>query len=82
MTQRIIYKTTEGGVAVIIPAPEALAAYGISAIALKDVPAGLPFKIIDAADIPTDRTQRNLWTVDEVDLTDGIGADYDTFQEE
>ena len=79
--QRIIYYSGRC-LAVIIPTPDALATYGIEAIALKDVPAGLPFKIIDASDIPTDRTERNLWTVDEADLTDGIGADYDTFPEE
>lgn len=79
MTQVIIYKNDEGGVAVIHPTPEALATYGIEAIALKDVPAGKPFKIIDAADLPTDRTYRDAWTVDETELTDGVGAEYDTF---
>lgn len=82
MNKCIIYLTSQGGLAIIIPTQEALANYGIEAIALKDVPTGLPFKIIDASDIPIDRTQRNLWTVDEADLTDGIGADYDTFPEE
>jgi hypothetical protein len=33
-----------------------------------------PYKIVDAADIPTDRSQRALWDVDEADLTDGVGA--------
>ena len=74
MTQRIIFKTDEGGVAVIIPTPEALEKYGIQAIAIKDVPAGKPFKIVDAADIPSDRSQRDAWTVDEAELTDGIGG--------
>ena len=73
---RIIYKTDEGGVAVIIPTPEALDLHGIQAIAIKDVPAGKPFKIVDAADIPSDRTERDAWTIDEADLTDGVGADY------
>jgi hypothetical protein len=48
----------------------------ILAVALKDVPAGKPFKIIDASDIPSDRSQRNAWTVDEAELTDGAGAEY------
>lgn len=81
MTNRIIYQTTEGGVAVIIPTPEALATYGIEAVARKDVPAGRPFKIVDAADIPTDRTERSLWTVDVADLTDGVGAESSTLPE-
>ena len=79
MTQRIIFKTDEGGVAVIIPTPEALEKYGIQAIAIKDVPAGKPFKIVDAADIPTDRSQRDAWTVDEAELTDGIGGTSNEF---
>jgi hypothetical protein len=59
MNQRIIYPTDEGGVAVIIPAAEC--GLSIEAIAAKDVPAGKPFKIVDVADIPTDRTFRNAW---------------------
>ncbi len=56
---RIIYPTPEGGVAIITPAPDC----GLTAeqIAAKDVPAGVPFRIVDASDIPTDRTFRNAW---------------------
>lgn len=100
MNQRIIYPTDDGGVAVIIPAPEARrqievipAAYETVVVpatetepektiqemvtpavlrdetdeefaawvAAKDVPEGKPFKIVDVADIPTDRTFRNAW---------------------
>jgi len=81
MNQRIIYQTNEGGVAIIIPTPEALEQYGIEAIALKDVPAGKPFKIVDASNIPEDRTFRAAWSVDEADLTDGVGAEHNTFDE-
>jgi hypothetical protein len=76
---RIIYRTDEGGVAVIIPTQEALDAHGIMAIAIKDVPAGKPFKIVDVSDIPTDRSERDAWTVDEADLTDGIGGESNEF---
>lgn len=61
MTQRIIYPTDEGGVAIVIPAPEVLETMTIEEIAAKDVPAGKEFKIIDTADVPTDRTFRNAW---------------------
>jgi hypothetical protein len=74
MTQVIIYKNNEGGVSVIIPTQEALEQHGIQAIAIKDVPSGKPFKIMDAADIPSDRSERDAWTVDEADLTDGVGG--------
>ena len=76
---RIIYKNDDDGVSVIIPAPEALAKYSIEAIAAKDVPAGKPYKIVDASEIPTDRSERNAWTVDEADMTDGIGGDSNEF---
>jgi len=59
MNQRIIYKTDEGGVAVIVPAAEC--GLTIEEIAAKDVPAGKPFKIVDVSDIPEDRTFRNAW---------------------
>ena len=59
MNQRIIYPTDDGGVAVIIPAPEC--GLTIEAIAVKDVPEGKPYKIVDVADIPEDRTFRNAW---------------------
>ena len=63
MNQRIIYPTDDGGVAVIVPAPEC--GLSIEAIAAKDVPAGKPYKIVDVADIPTDRTFRNAWEFSE-----------------
>jgi len=61
MTKRIIYPTDDGGVAIVIPAPEALETMTIEEIAAKDVPTGKSFKIIDTADVPTDRTFRNAW---------------------
>ena len=59
MNQRIIYPTDDGGVAVIVPAPEC--GLTIEEIAAKDVPAGKSYKIVDVADIPEDRTFRNAW---------------------
>lgn len=79
MNQRIIYPTDEGGIAVIIPTPECLQEHTIEEIAAKDVPAGKPYKIVDVADIPSDRTFRNAWEVDPNTLTDGVGADSNEF---
>lgn len=61
MNQRIIYPNPEGGVCVIIPAPEALEFMTIEEIAAKDVPTGIEYKIIDASELPQDRTFRNAW---------------------
>lgn len=76
---KIVYKNESGGVSIITPTPEALAIYGIDAIAVKDVPAGKPYKIIDVSEIPEDRSQRNAWTVDDAELTDGIGGESNEF---
>ena len=76
---RIIYKTDEGGVAVIIPTDNALDEHTIEEIAKKDVPEGKPYKIVSVDDIPSDRTFRNAWEADEADLTDGVGGEHDMF---
>jgi hypothetical protein len=76
---RIIFIQDNGTVAVIIPTPEALEKHSIQAIAIKDVPAGKPFKIMDASDIPSDRTFRAAWTVSESELTDGVGGESNEF---
>jgi hypothetical protein len=59
--KRIIYKTDEGGVAIIVPAPEC--GLTIEEIAAKDVPAGKQYFIVDADQIPADRTFRNAWEI-------------------
>jgi hypothetical protein len=57
--QRIIYPTNEGGVAIIIPAPEC--GLTIEQIAAKDVPAGKPWRIVSVSNVPADRTFRAAW---------------------
>lgn len=59
--KRIIYPTDDGGVAVIIPAPEFLKTHTIEELAVKDVPSGKAYQIIDEADVPSNRTFRNAW---------------------
>ena len=59
MNSRIIYPTEDGGVAVIIPAAEC--GLTIEEIAAKDVPEGKPYKIVDVANIPSDRKFRDAW---------------------
>lgn len=74
MGEVIVYNQPNGVLAVIHPNPDC--GLTIAQIAAKDVPFGLPYKIIDSADVPTDRRWRNSWTADNSDLTDGVGADY------
>ncbi len=58
--KRILFPNDDGGVSIIIPA-ESLE------LAMKDIPSGKPYLIVDAADIPTDREFRNAWTADFTD---------------
>tara|TARA_R110000796_G_C14458418_1_gene424218 strand:- start:370 stop:585 length:216 start_codon:yes stop_codon:yes gene_type:complete len=71
MQKRIIYQTQNGGVAIIIPADCGLT---VEQIAKKDVPTGLPYKIVNVSEIPKDRSERDQWSVDGADLTDGVGS--------
>ena len=59
MNQRVIYPTPDGGVAILMPIPDC--GLTLDEIIAKDVPPGVPYKIIDAADVPADRTFRNAW---------------------
>jgi hypothetical protein len=54
--KRIIYQNSEGGLSVIIPTESV-------ELALKDVPEGVPYEIVDVADIPSDRTFRGAWVM-------------------
>ena len=69
MNQRIIYPQ-ETGIAVITPTGE----LSLEETALKDVPSGVKYKIIDASDLPEDRDFRNAWEYDFNTDFDGVGA--------
>jgi hypothetical protein len=71
--KRIIYKNPDNSISIILPSPEALQFMTIEQIAKKDVPTGYKYKIINSSEMPTDRTFRNAWSVDESELTDGVG---------
>lgn len=69
--QRIVYPLDEG-IVVITPLACGLT---VEQIAAKDVPAGTPYLIVDATDIPADRTYRAAWTCD-FSQPDGYGVGY------
>lgn len=80
MSKIIITKNLEtGGVVTIRPTPECLQKYTIQEIADKDVPAGLPYKIMDDTELPADDMFFDAWEIDDSELTDGIGADRTEF---
>ena len=53
----IIYPNDNGGVCILTPAESV-------ELAMKDIPSGKPYLIVDAADIPATREFRNAWTAD------------------
>ena len=66
---KIIYPN-ETGIAVITPTGDLT----VEETALKDVPSGVKYKIIDASDLPQDRDFRNAWEFDFTTDFDGVGA--------
>lgn len=81
MNQVIIYITKNieeelesfSSLNIITPTQDALSSMTIEEIARKDVPAGYKYKIINKSELPNDRTFRDAWTINEDELTDGIG---------
>jgi|TARA_R100001082_G_C4352078_1_gene155014 hypothetical protein len=66
--KKIVYPN-ENGIAVINPTGE----LSVENTALKDVPTGVKFKIIEDTDLPKDRTFRNAWEFDFSKDFDGVG---------
>jgi hypothetical protein len=80
MTQAIIYKQDNGIPAVLVPTAEVLETHSIMEVAIKDVPAGKPFKIIDASELAElDKIPQEAWEIDDADLNDGIGGKSNEF---
>ena len=65
-TSRIIFQSESGGVSVIVPT-------GSVELALKDVPEGVPYEIVEATDIPSDRYFRNAWIADGAAVAVDLG---------
>jgi len=64
----------DGTLNIVIPSGE----IEVEQVALKDVPAGVAYKIVDISVIPTDRTYRNAWEVD-MSNPDGYGIGHDAW---
>jgi hypothetical protein len=73
MGKRIVYQLPEQPVAVLIPCDCGLT---LKQIGQKDVPVGVPFWTVDAAELPADRAYRNAWRLDPAQLGEpaGIGG--------
>ena len=67
---KIIIYPEETGIAVIYPSGD----LSVEGTALKDVPSGVKYKIIDVSDLPENRDFRNAWEFDFSKDSDGVGA--------
>jgi hypothetical protein len=72
MSAPVILFLNAGAPALLVPSPEALARMSLLEIAVKDVPAGRPFLIVEASDLPAGPQED--WALDETTFTDGVGA--------
>lgn len=78
---RIIFENQDKSIGILIPTQQALDTYGIDAIAKKDVPAGLPYWIVEDSEIPTNREDRDSWVMDTDIEPHGYGSVFYTFEE-
>jgi hypothetical protein len=74
MTQVIIYPGDNGNIALVMPTGE----LPIEDVAQKDVPAGKPYLIVDAASIPEDHTFFGAWEAD-FSKPDGEGIGHEAW---
>ena len=79
---RVIYKNNDSSVAILIPAQEVLDIVGLKSIAEKDTPQGLPYWLVMDTDIPSDRTNRNAWVLENTPEPDGFGGVSNEFTDE
>ena len=61
--KRIVYIQDNGIVAIVIPSDDC--GLTVEEIQAKDVPDGKTSYILDATDVPSDRSFRNAWTFTE-----------------
>lgn len=80
MSKVIIYKQDNGVPAVVVPMPECLKEHTVKEIAVKDVPFGKKFKIVNSSDVPWDIPQE-AWEINDAVLTDGIGGESHEFDQ-
>lgn len=76
MTQVIIYPNDKGWLSVLTPAPEC--GLSVEEVARKDVPAGKPYHIINADQLPQEFIFFEAWEAD-FSSPDGQGIGHDAW---
>lgn len=70
MIKRIVFQLPDKPASVLIPCDSGLT---LEQLGKKDVPTGVPFWIVDADTIPTDRTFRDAWELDVANMGEPAG---------
>ena len=77
------FKNQDNSIGIITPTDESLSFATVIQVAEKDVPHNMPYWIVDASDIPTDRIYRSAWEVDEaMGEPHGFGGESNEFDAE
>ena len=81
--KKIIFKNQDNSIGIITPTDEALSFATIEQMAEKDCPYNLPYWIVEDSVIPTDRTFRSAWEIDDsLGEPNGFGGESNQFDEE
>ena len=80
---KIVFKNQDNSIGIITPTQEVLKFATVIQVAEKDVPYNLPYWIVEDSVIPTDRTYRDAWSIDESQgEPDGFGGESNEFDAE
>ncbi len=69
--KKVIFKRPDGTIGILMLVDNCPLSF--DEIIAKDIPLGCKYKIVNKDEVPTDRSFRDAWTVDDSELTDGVG---------
>lgn len=80
--QVVVFKNTDGNFALLVPTQEALQFATIDQIAVKDVPSGCPYWIIDTSLLPENIPIEAIYIDENETPPNGYGGDSNEFSPE
>ena len=79
---KIVFKNKDNSIGIITPTDEALRFATVIQVAEKDVPKDLPYWLVNDTDIPSDRTNRDRWVLEDMPEPAGFGGASNEFSDE
>ncbi len=80
--QVVIFKNADNNFALLVPTQEALQFATVEQIAVKDVPAGCPYWIVDASLLPNDTPAEAIYIDETENPPHGYGGESNEFPHE